>query len=171
MTMWIENDELFKRELATGDKWANHVADVLNSMEIPCHATEMVFRDNISQIPEFSENDKDVVLHNPAGFIEVKSRNLSFGADPASYPYDTAFVDTADGWAKKKEQPIAVVLVSQRTSEMLVIPATTEPQWGQESKYDRVRGIFETWLTVHKSHLRPFPELVSHLRSYQSSVV
>jgi hypothetical protein len=168
MTFWIENDELFKRELAVGSKWANFVADALNSSGVPCHATEMVFRDNISQIADFSENDKDVVLENPLGFVEVKSRNLSFCSTNESYPYDTAFVDTADGWAKKAEKPLAVVLVSQRTSEMLVIPSTSESSWGQESKYDRVRGIFETWLTVHKSQLRPFSELVSHFKSFQS---
>ena len=168
MTNWIENDELFKRELATGNKWANHVADSLNSFDVPCHATEMVFRDDISQIPEFSQNDKDVILHGMSGFIEVKSRNLSFSSDPSSYPYETAFVDTADGWSKKAEKPTAVVLISQRTSEMLVVPVTSESCWGQESKYDRVRGIFDTWLIVHKTHLRPFSELVEHLRQHQS---
>jgi len=167
MTSWIENDTLFKKELETGNHWSNHVASVLNENQIPCYATKMVFRDSIEEISDFSKNDKDIVLTNPTGHIEVKSRNLKFDVTPESYPYETAFVDTLDGWNKKAEKPLAVVLVSQRTSELLVIPTTSEPYWGQETKYDNVRGIYDTWLTVHKTHLRPLSDLLDHLRRFQ----
>lgn len=167
MTTWIENDALFKQELETGNRWANHVANVLNDNGVPCYATKMVFRDSISEIEDFSKFDKDVVLTNPSGHVEVKSRNLSFGSTFDSYPYETAFVDTLDGWNKKEEKPLAVLLVSQKTSEILVIPTTSETSWGQETKYDRVRNIWETWITVHKTHLRPLSDFITHLRQYQ----
>lgn len=165
MTSWIQNDELFFAELAKGNKWANFVAEYLNSQGVECYTPEGKVRDNISEIPEFSANEKDIVLSNMSGHLEVKSRNLSFGATMEDYPYDTAFVDTLDGWNKKAEKPLAVILVSQRTSEMLVIPVSTEPYWGSESKYDRVRNIYETWITVHKTHLRPITDLVTWLKN------
>jgi hypothetical protein len=87
-----------------------------------------------------------------------------------SYPYDSAFVDTLDGWNKKKEKPLAVVLVSQKTSSMLVVPVSTSANWGSESKYDRVRGIFETWLTVGREYLKPMEELVSWLKTRTKGV-
>ena len=146
MTSWIENDTLFKKELETGNHWSNHVASVLNENRIPCYATKMVFRDSIEEISDFSKNDKDIVLTNPTGHIEVKSRNLKFESNPESYPYETAFVDTLDGWNKKAEKPLAVVLVSQRTSELLVIPTTSEPYWGQET----IRQ--HSWHLRHMAH-------------------
>ena len=167
MTVWIENDTLFLRELAVGSKWANYVAERLNSVGVPCEATEMVFRNSISDIQSFSENDKDILLHRTPGYIDVKSRNLSFTSDPSSYPYSTAFVDTVNGWYQKKEKPVAVVLVSQKTSEMLVIPTTSEPYWNQELRHDYVRDIDDIFLTVSKEYLRSFDELAAHLKTHE----
>lgn len=165
MTSWIQNDELFFKELATGNKWAKFVANHLNSVGVSCYTPEGKVRTSIAEIASFSENEKDIVFTDMSGHLEVKSRNLSFGDSMESYPYETAFVDTLDGWKKKKETPLAVVLVSQKTSSMLVIPVSTEPHWGSESKYDRVRGIFETWLTVKKEYLKPMNELIDWLKT------
>lgn len=165
MTSWIQNDELFFKELATGNKWAQFVASHLNSVGVPCYTPEGKVRSHISEISSFSENEKDIVFTDMSGHLEVKSRNLSFGDSVESYPYDSAFVDTLDGWNKKKEKPLAVVLVSQKTSSMLVVPVSSSGSWGSESKYDRVRGIFETWITVNREYLKPMSELVSWLKT------
>ena len=161
---WIQNDKLFFSELEKGNKWARYVADYLNSQEISCYTPESKVRSDISEIPEFSSHEKDIVLNSGIGHLEVKSRNLNFNSGVEGYPYQTAFVDTLDGWAKKAEKPLAVILVSQRTSQMLVVPVSTEPYWKSESKYDTVRQIHETWITVDKTYLKPMTELVEWLK-------
>jgi hypothetical protein len=165
MTSWINNHELFLKELATGNKWAAHVAEHLNSVGISCYTPESKIRKNISEISSFSENEKDIVFTEMSGHLEVKSRALAFNKLVQSYPYDTAFVDTVSGWEKKLEKPLAVILVSQKTSSMLYIPVNTSHLWSSERKYDRVRGITDTWLTVDKKHLLPMSELVSFLKN------
>lgn len=168
---WIQNDELFFKELATGNKWANHVADFLNNNEIKCHSPKMEIRADISDIARFSLNDKDILFEQMSGHLEVKSRNLRFNSDVETYPYDTAFVDTLNGWNQKAEKPLAVVLVSQKTGEMLVCPVSTEQYWGQVTKYDSVRGIWETWLTIEKKYLQPVTNLLQWLKERQALVV
>jgi hypothetical protein len=165
---WIQNDELFIKELTTGNKWANYVAEHLNDSEIDCYSPKMVIRNSIDQISEFSENDKDIIFNRMSGNLEVKSRNLNFSSDPSSYPYGTAFVDTVNGWNSKKEKPLAVILVSQKTSEMLVAPVSTENLWSTTSLYDNVRGIHDTWIIIEKNLLRPMEELISWLKTRQS---
>lgn len=161
---WIQNDKLFFAELEKGNYWANYVANYLNSQEVECYTPESKVRGSISEIEEFSINEKDIMFTSASGHLEVKSRNLSFGAEVESYPYKTAFVDTLGGWNKKAEKPLAVILVSQRTKEMLVVPVSTEPYWGTESKYDTVRQIHETWITVDKSYLKPIGDLIEWLK-------
>lgn len=77
-----------------------------------------------------------------------------------SYPYSMAFVDTVSGWEAKDPQPVAVVLVSQRTSAMLVVAPNTQPEWERVSTTDSVRHIEDTWFAVHRCQLLPFRALV-----------
>lgn len=168
---WIKNDELFFSELAKGNKWATYVADHINAAGVESYTPEGKVRKDVSEILEFSLNEKDILFKSMDGHLEVKSRGLTFGKTFEDYPYETAFVDTLDGWNKKVEKPLAVVLVSQKTSEMLVVPVSTEQHWGTTSSYDRVRGIHETWLVVHKTHLRPIGDLISWLKIKQDEGV
>ena len=166
---WINNEELFRKELATGSKWARYVAEQLNTLGINCYSPEMVVREDISQIEAFSKDDKDILFNLMDGNLEVKSRNLRFESDSSSYPYQTAFVDTVSGWEAKTEKPLAVVLVSQKTSQMLVAPVSTEHLWSTTSLYDNVRGIHDTWWTIDKTLLRPIDELVEWLLVRQNN--
>ena len=111
--------ELFVRELAIGHKWSEYVAAVLNNSGIKCEATPMRIAQSEEERLSFA-TEKDVVFTEMTGHIEVKSRRLSFSDDPNSYPKDTAFVDTEFGWNLKNPLPLAVVLVSQETSSLLV---------------------------------------------------
>ena len=156
---WGENDALFRSEATEGHKWATFVADQLSTSGVPSTATPLEFAADVADRDRFV-NEQDVTFVHQSGFIEVKSRRLTFSGDPKSYPYRTAFVDTVTGWDKKQPKPLAVVLVSQVTSALLVIPVSTSPKWKAVSSFDRVRQINERWYTVESSLLRPFSSFV-----------
>lgn len=162
MMRWQENDELFHTELKSGHSWAEQVAEALASNKVKCHVKPVEFRKNYKDRKRF-ENEQDIILDSMPGCIEVKSRRLSFGPEPSSYPFKTAFVDTQSGWNKKKPKPLAVVLVSRETRDMLVIPVSTSNQWGIQTSFDRVRSIEESWFTVDKRLLKTFGSLTDWL--------
>lgn len=162
MTAWHENDDLFLGELTVGHGWAEKVANALKEEQIKCHIKPVDFRKNYRDRKRF-ENEQDIIFDTMPGCIEVKSRRLAFGSDPSSYPYKTAFVDTRNGWVKKKPKPVAVVLVSQQTGNMLVIPVSTSGRWGTQISFDRVRSIEESWFVVDKRLLRTFGSLTDWL--------
>ncbi len=157
----------FVSELAVGHVWATKVADYLNSHGVACRVTEMRVAQTPEEIPEFTENEKDIELIHMSGYIEVKSRNLHFTSDPESFPHAYPFVDTKSGWEAKKQKPVAVVMISQVTGEMLVVRTTTEKYWGTQHAFDQTRGYPDTFLTVHRGFLRPINSLIQHLKNSQ----
>lgn len=165
---WEDNDELFYEELSAGHRWATHVANEMNERHVRCHVKPMEFRENLDDRDRF-ENEQDITFDIMSGCVEVKSRRLHFTHDPRSFPYGTAFVDTVAGWEKKQPKPLAVVLVSQLTKAMIVVPTSTKGKWGTKRSFDRVRNIEESWYVVNRTQLRSFDDLVAWLLARQSS--
>lgn len=161
-----QSTAVFRSEAAIGQQWSQKVASTLNNLGVNCYATPLEFATSVEDRARF-ENEQDVIFTSQTGCIEVKSRRLKFTDDPNSYPYDTAFVDTVLGWDKKNPKPLAVVLVSQLTAAKLVIPVSTQQQWGRVNAYDRVRHFRENWYTVNKTMLTPFSQLVEWLQNRQ----
>jgi hypothetical protein len=163
MTDWFDNDELFEAELRRGHRWAEHVASAIRSRGLAVEVTPMELRADIDDRHRFEdEHDLMVGSRRPVR-IDVKSRGIKF-TSVADYPYPTAFVDTASGWNAKVHKPVAIVLVSQITSGMLVVPRSTESTWRIRELRDRFRKIDDVFLEVRTEHLRPFDDLVECLR-------
>ena len=160
-------NDIFTREVIVGNRWSRHVAATLSSLGVPCTPSPLEIELDMSKVHRF-ENEMDITLDLQPGHLEVKSRALQFTSDPASFPYQTAFVDTKIGWDKKKPKPLAVILISQKTCEKVVIPTSTSDRWGTKTAIDRVRNIHECWYIVDKSLMRPFDELVEWLLDRQS---
>ncbi len=161
-TDWFENDALFRKELVEGHKWAAMVADRLNDAGIPAELTPMAWRQSIDDRYEFAD-EVDIVVETRAGTlaIESKSRNLHFTEDPSSFPYSTALVDTVYSWDRKITKRFAVVIVSQQTEQMLVVPPnSSRAEWTVKEGYDRVRNIPDRWYEVPTRFLVPFQQLV-----------
>ncbi len=155
------SNELFQQQLTIGHKWTTLVAERLNNCGIEAEVTAMDYVDEEAEMGDYAD-EQDVTLIT-GHCVEVKSRNLEFGADPKSFPYTTAFVDTVGGWAKKINTPIAVVFASQITGEMLVVMTDTFDQWGSVKKFDRVRGYSDNFHTVQRRLLLPFDEGVKQI--------
>ena len=160
------SQELFVSELKIGHKWAEYVAEILNSANIKCEATPMKIAKTEKERLSFA-TEKDVVFQNMPGHIEVKSRRLNFNEHPNSYPKTTAFVDTEFGWKLKNPLPLAVVLVSQETGSLIVIPVSSMSTWTTTRRFDNIRKIEDTFLLVHKKHLKPWSEFIDWLNVRQ----
>ena len=104
-----------------------------------------------------------------SGYIEVKSRKLGFNSDPDSFPMPTAFVDTVSGWRKKEKLPLAIVLVSQMTGKILVVPVTTSSNWKTIKSFDRKRKIEDLWYTVSKDLLKEYKVFLDWLIKRQEN--
>lgn len=161
------SQKVFEEQLSIGSKWADYVANYLNSKGVLCLATPMRVAQTKEEIQEFTLNDKDITFLEMPGNLEVKSRNLGFNNTVNSFPFHTAMVDTVSGWNQKSEKPIAVVCVSQVTKCLLVIPTETEHLWGQETQYDKLRGHSDTFYVVPKEHMKPITWLVDKLLEEQ----
>jgi hypothetical protein len=162
--------ELFVQELKIGHKWSEYVAAILNNAEIKCEATPMKIAQTEEERLSFA-TEKDVVFLDMPGHIEVKSRRLNFSDEPSSYPKDTAFVDTEYGWNLKNPLPLAVVLVSQNTGSLLVIPVSSSHTWTTTRKFDNVRKIKDTFLLVDKLHIKPWSEFLEWLHVRQEKYI
>ena len=167
---WMENEKLFVQQLRIGNKWTEYVAKKLREQNIRAFATELEIRNGVDDRHRFT-NEQDILFETMSGCVEVKSRKIKFGKDPLSYPMQTAFVDTVIGWKKKSPKPLAVVLVSQITKEMLVVPVSTESTWGTSTHFDKIRQITETSYTVDKSLLKTFSEFSDWLFKRQQNLL
>lgn len=165
---WGYDDSLFRREAKIGQTFTEVVADYLNYNKIRCHATQLEFAKDVEDRKRFTTGEQDIVFDNMPGCLEVKSRRLQFFETSDSYPYSTAFVDTVSGWEAKTETPLAVVLISQITRNMLIIPPSTKEHWTKEHNWDRVRKIMETWYCCPKEKLSHVDILVEYLTRRQA---
>jgi hypothetical protein len=158
------SDDIFFRELEVGRAHEVIVGEALRKHKIKC-----TFDTKVEYDSDFEERQKkyagspDIVLAN-GDIIEVKSRNLVFDDDPDSFPYPTVFVETVSSWKGHDPTPIAVVNISQITGEMLVIMGHDEPNWTVEKKFDRVRGIWDTWYMAEREHIETFEYLIGYIK-------
>jgi hypothetical protein len=158
------SDDIFFRELEVGRAHEVIVGEALRKHKIKC-----TFDTKVEYDSDFEERQKkyagspDIVLAN-GDVIEVKSRNLDFDDDPDSFPYPTVFVETVSSWKGHDPTPIAVVNISQITGEMLVIMGHDEPNWTVEKKFDRVRGIWDTWYMAEREHIETFEYLIGYIK-------
>lgn len=158
--------DTFRKEATIGHTYTQKALHHLQNNGIKCHTTPLTFAPTPQDRKQYT-NEKDIILHTPPGCIEIKSRRLNYTNNPQTYPYPTAFVDTQIGWDLKNPKPLAVILISQKTDAMLVIPTSTHQNWKTTTTFDRIRKITETWYIVDKELLRPIDEFVEWLQRRQ----
>ena len=162
---WRENADLFRRELLEGRRWQEWAAAELAIRGLRVEVPDFAFRDRIEDADEFTRYDQDLTIRGTAVgdvVLEVKSRPLHF-LDPAGYPYETALVDTVDGWGAKQIEPRAVLLVSRPARRMLVVASATRPSWTIQRRHDQVRNTWADFYECPRTLLRPMEWLVRRL--------
>lgn len=161
------SNELFQHEATIGNKYTKIIEAYLQQHGIECTATPLTFATNKQEIKHYA-NEQDITFTHMPGCIETKSRRLNFTNNPNTYPHPTAYTDTVYGWNQKHPKPLATILISQTTHQMLVIPTSTQPTWKTTTNYDRIRHITETWYTVNKNQLQPIEQLTTWLQHRQN---
>jgi hypothetical protein len=150
----IWSDDLFKGRLHTGRFWENQLATKLEERGHPVTTTPLVFRDDISQAPEFTRNQKDLRVYDHV--IEVKSRPIHFGWEPESIPerFMPFIVDDADKWDAKLHKPSAYVFISQKTGRFVCLQGSTRGQWRKMPFTDRVMRTTKDYYVCDRGLLK-----------------
>jgi len=113
----------FQEALKTGQDYEIKVAYRLMLEHIPVHLPDP------DEVSDFIRFQKDIIVGDKRkAVLEVKSRAFKF-TSPYDYPYSTVFTDTVSGWDAKQVRPAAVVIVSQETGGLIVVPSKTYPDW------------------------------------------
>jgi hypothetical protein len=156
-----ERRAYFLEQLRIGDKWADHVADMIMKAGKPAYATPTKVAQSEAEIQEFTRYEKDIILSDNRS-LEVKSRSFAF-TGVESYPYETVFVDTVEGWAEKVVKPVAVAVVSQRTGGIVMVPISSAAVWSEKRIYDSKRCFEVNVLECPRSALKSFEEFLAWL--------
>jgi len=162
----------YREAFTLGHGYNQKMAKRLQDRGVDCYPPSLRFADDTPEARfEFTQNEKDIVLNNPSGLIEVKSSSTYWeDGDPSSIRsnFSSVFVDTVSSYEEKLIKPIAYILVSQHTDGVLVVPVTTKPLWQvKKNLYDKKQGIFDDFYLVEFQHLKTFDELVSHIMKQQ----
>lgn len=158
----------YPQAMTAGHRYNYLVAERLRANGINCHVPDLVIAQNLTELRDMTLNEKDIVLEDIQGNIEVKSMNRDFGSDPNTFLFRKVIVDTVSGFEQKLETPLAYVIVSQVTKEMFVVPVTTKWSWEVREAMDYDRGFIETFYFCERERCKPFNELVDYLKSLTS---
>lgn len=158
---WKDNDELFFKELKEGYEWQKLAANYFKENGLDVQMPSLTIRNSFDDAIDYLDS-KDLIVNGH--IIEVKSRREKF-TSAKDFPYSTIFVDTVSGYNSKITKPLAYVMISRKTGSMLCLPSYSKPEyWTEETRFDRVRNINETFFMAPKSKLKPLSVLVDQIK-------
>ena len=177
-TKWLDNHELFYKELKKGIQFQKILAQSLQAQGIevdsPILGKEldadfsskeeydswMASRKDLkASRKKFGLKDQDLLIGKSKILCECKSRNIQF-SDVESFPYPDIFIDTVSGYEKKQDKPKYTFCISQKTSAIIFTdtsPAEKE-KWERKFIYDKKRGIKELNYSAPKALWKNFSE-------------
>ena len=158
---WIENEQLFKKELIQGFKWQLHVAKYLAKEGFEVDVPALRIRESVQDIPEFAD-EPDILWEKKV--FEVKSRKIRFNT-PDEFPFQGIFVDTVKGWKEKKRKPDGYICVSTLTGSMICLSGKTHWRWNELRKHDGTRNISDWFYEADRRLWVPIEKMVEEMHS------
>lgn len=147
---WLEDDDLFRKEVAKGHHWERAVAQRLVAAGLHVTLGAQTVRGDVSERGQY-RNEFDLLLAHKNVVAEVKSRGEEF-TRPRDFPFARPFVDTVRGWDQKVRKPDIILCVSQVTGCMIgLLPYNTRKDWGVERARDHTRGITDDFYVANRS--------------------
>ena len=164
----LESDEIFISELKKGYSFQKYVNDYFIEQGFETQFDELKIRKNRNEINDFSD-DGDLFILTKKGKLrtEIKSRNLTFEGI-ADFPYSTILVDRANTWIRKvcdNKKPDVIIIISQITKKMFVIPISSQENWFFENKHDGVRDYDRKYILCKKEDLKSIEEFTNWLKT------
>jgi hypothetical protein len=165
--MILENQTMtfdYKASMAKGHKYNELVGKRIASEGISCTVPELYLVKDLSEIPDMTKYEKDIILDPIDEVLEVKSRDLWFTDDLRTYPHNNLIVDTVSGYETKEQKPMGYVFVSQRAGGMICLPTYTKDTWEKKVLYDKYRDLHDTFYIASIEQCKPFTALVKHIK-------
>lgn len=158
----------FRQALQTGRRYELLVASKLLEEGFWVR-TPVMAEDSTTE--EYTQRQQDLIVGvgGRNAVIEVKSRALKFN-DLNDFPFDSVFIDTVSGWDKKAVTPGTVLIISQPTEAILVVPVkSTMKHWTEEKKYIPSRGYKETSYAIDPALTKSWGWFIGRLKQLQEA--
>lgn len=160
ISRWLQDDELFRSECLEGHRWQRVVATYLWAHGLDVELEKPQIREHVSQRHEYLDT---LDLRCNGVKFEVKSRRERF-VDPASFPFDTIFVDTVSSWEGKSEKPAAYVCISRPTGAIIWTQGRDSRPWHRLRRFDKVRKITDQFFAAPRDQWEPVDSMVARLK-------
>jgi len=143
----------FPAMLEEGRQWELAIAERLVDDGIAVEVPPMLCRPDIASREAYGDAGDLFVRagHGGKRTLSVKSRSLDF-TGPNDFPFSYVIVDTIKAYDRVRVS--AVIIVSQKTGGVVVVPATTKEHWrdtrwatvdGWKPAYECPKGLAKTW--------------------------
>ena len=134
---WMDNPELFCKELLKGYLWQLFVGERFRLMGYEVHVPQMSYK-GLKHAKEYLDS-RDLTVNGK--IVEIKSRDYTFTSQD-DFPFPTILIETKSGYEGKKTKPVMYVNVCQHNGAMCALDVKkTYKQWSARRIWDRVRKV------------------------------
>ena len=160
-----EKDVIFIDDLKTGYYYQGLVNTYFLDYGFKTTFHPLKIRPNFNVRRGFTDNG-DLIINTPSRdiVVEIKSRAIKFTCI-ADYPFKTVFIESLSRWSKKVK-PAAIIVISQKTKAMIVVPVSTEKQWTTKTTGHKRDRIASQRLEADKKLLKTMPEFIDWLKNF-----
>jgi len=159
MTKWLENEELFQREVRQGHHWERWVAMFFVLNGLSCKVQEQTVRENVEDRHEYA-GTTDLELEG----LPVEVKTTRFAWTDRRCP-DPLYVMSTHKWEKMDPKPFAVVLVCKGDGTIRALPGAVVPKLPTREVHDRVRDVKYTAYLARKDQWRTVDRLMESVRN------
>lgn len=159
--VWSGNEDRFKARMEEGYYWQVWLAIRLIQVGLVVQIPQEPIWLNRHEDRKIIKDDFDLVVGlQRRVWLEIKAKDYDI-----SRFKDGLYGVERTSWEQLEEKPLAVVVISKRTEEVLVIPTSSEPHWILESKVmDKMRNQVIDVYKCPIKHLKSWNSLVETLK-------
>lgn len=154
--------KVYEERFFSGQKFVRIVANLLK-------AEGFTVRTPLQRVKSLRKANKDsgdihIMVGETTRFIvEVKSRRIVFSSI-GDYPFKEVFIDNCSQWNNKKFRVAAIVIISQITEAMFVVPMSSKKYWFTSEITDEEKQVRVWKYLVDKQFCISFESMAQKLK-------